>query len=122
MDDTEIYAAYAGPVFSVPGDEGNKKITYPSDLQNDSKAEKINASGDRPERKSDGLKTSVPRVGFGYDLHRLTEGRRLLLGGVDIPFSKGEEGHSDGDVLIHAVIDALFGAAGLEDIGSRFPP
>jgi 2-C-methyl-D-erythritol 2,4-cyclodiphosphate synthase len=62
------------------------------------------------------------RVGFGYDIHRLATGRRLLLGGVEIPFRKGEEGFSDGDVLIHAVIDALLGPAGLGDIGSNFPP
>jgi 2-C-methyl-D-erythritol 2,4-cyclodiphosphate synthase len=62
------------------------------------------------------------RGGFGFDSHRLTEGRRLVLGGVDIPSPKGEDGHSDGDVLIHAVIDALFGAACSGDIGSHFPP
>jgi 2-C-methyl-D-erythritol 2,4-cyclodiphosphate synthase len=62
------------------------------------------------------------RVGMGYDLHRLVPGRRLLLGGVEIPSDLGEDGHSDGDVLIHAVIDALLGPAGLGDIGSNFPP
>ncbi len=62
------------------------------------------------------------RVGFGFDSHRLVEGRKLVLGGVLIPFDKGEDGHSDGDVLIHAVIDGLFGAAASGDIGSHFPP
>ena len=62
------------------------------------------------------------RIGFGYDVHRLVPGRRLVLGGVDIDFSKGLLGHSDADVLIHAVIDALLGAAGLGDIGKHFPP
>ena len=62
------------------------------------------------------------RVGMGYDLHRLVPGRRLLLGGVQIPFDRGEDGHSDGDVLIHAVIDSLLGPAALGDIGSNFPP
>lgn len=99
VDDTEIYAACQGKVFSVPGDEKNRKITYPSDLE-----------------------AGTPRIGFGYDLHRLVEGRKLLLGGAEIPSPVGEDGHSDGDVLIHAVIDALFGAAGLGDIGSHFPP
>ena len=61
------------------------------------------------------------RVGLGYDLHRLTEDRRLMLGGVEIPHPKGSLGHSDGDVLIHALIDALLGACGLGDIGSHFP-
>lgn len=62
------------------------------------------------------------RVGIGYDLHRLVEGRKLFLGGVEFDFSKGEQGHSDGDVLLHAVTDALLGASGLGDIGSYFPP
>lgn len=62
------------------------------------------------------------RVGLGYDKHVLTEGRKLILGGVIIPFDKGEAGHSDGDVLLHAITDALLGAAGLGDIGSYFPP
>ena len=62
------------------------------------------------------------RVGLGRDLHRLIPGRPFLLGGVHIPFEKGEAGHSDGDVLAHAIIDALLGAAGLGDIGELFPP
>jgi len=61
------------------------------------------------------------RVGFGYDVHRLVEGRPLVLGGVKIPFEKGLLGHSDADVLIHAVMDALLGAAGAGDIGCHFP-
>ena len=62
------------------------------------------------------------RIGLGYDLHRLVEGRKLLLGGIQLPFEKGEDGHSDGDVLFHAITDAILGAAGLGDIGSFFPP
>ncbi len=62
------------------------------------------------------------RVGFGYDVHRLVEGRKLIMGGVEIPFEKGLLGHSDADVLLHAVIDALIGAACLGDIGRHFPP
>ena len=61
------------------------------------------------------------RIGHGYDVHRLTEGRKLILGGVDIPYEKGLLGHSDADVLLHAVSDALLGAAGLGDIGRHFP-
>jgi 2-C-methyl-D-erythritol 2,4-cyclodiphosphate synthase len=61
------------------------------------------------------------RVGFGYDVHRLEEGRRLVIGGVHIPFEKGPVAHSDGDVLIHAICDALLGATGLRDIGYNFP-
>jgi 2-C-methyl-D-erythritol 2,4-cyclodiphosphate synthase len=62
------------------------------------------------------------RVGIGYDAHRLTRGRSLVLGGVKIPFEKGLEGWSDADVLLHAIMDALLGAAALGDIGSHFPP
>ncbi len=63
----------------------------------------------------------MSRTGIGYDSHRLVAGRRLILGGVQIPHELGLEGHSDADVLTHAVIDALLGAAGLEDIGHHFP-
>ncbi|MDR2484027.1 MAG: 2-C-methyl-D-erythritol 2,4-cyclodiphosphate synthase [Treponema sp.] len=62
------------------------------------------------------------RVGLGRDLHRLVHGRRFLLGGIELVSDKGELGHSDGDVLAHAVIDAILGAAGLGDIGELFPP
>ncbi len=61
------------------------------------------------------------RIGYGYDVHRLATGRRLVLGGVDIPSEKGLEGHSDADVLLHAIMDALAGAAALGDIGKHFP-
>jgi len=61
------------------------------------------------------------RVGIGYDVHRLVEGRKLILGGVEIPYEKGLEGHSDADVLLHAVCDALLGAMGKGDIGEHFP-
>lgn len=61
------------------------------------------------------------RIGQGYDVHKLVEGRKLILGGVDIPYEKGLLGHSDADVLIHAIMDALLGAAALGDIGKHFP-
>lgn len=63
----------------------------------------------------------MTRSGIGYDLHKLERGRRLILGGVEVPFDKGPAGHSDGDVLSHAICDALLGAAGLGDIGTHFP-
>lgn len=63
----------------------------------------------------------MTRAGIGYDLHRLEEGRKLILGGIEIPFHKGPAGHSDGDALAHAICDALLGAAGLGDIGAHFP-
>lgn len=61
------------------------------------------------------------RIGMGYDVHRLVEGRRLIMGGVEIPYDKGLLGHSDADVLLHAIMDALLGAAALGDIGKHFP-
>ncbi len=61
------------------------------------------------------------RIGFGYDVHQLAEGRKLIVGGVEIPHEKGPVAHSDGDVLIHAICDALLGAANLRDIGYHFP-
>jgi len=64
----------------------------------------------------------MTRIGLGYDIHRLESGRKFLLGGVEIPFHKGELGHSDGDVLAHAISDALLGASSLGDIGELFPP
>ena len=63
----------------------------------------------------------MTRFGMGYDVHRLVEGRKLILGGVDVPYEKGLLGHSDADVLLHAVSDALLGAAALGDIGTHFP-
>ncbi len=66
--------------------------------------------------------TNKLRIGIGYDVHPLTSGRRLVLGGIDIPFALGLSGWSDADVLTHAIIDALLGAAALGDIGSHFPP
>ena len=61
------------------------------------------------------------RVGIGYDLHRLEAGRKFIVGGIELPFDKGPMGHSDGDVVAHAMVDALLGAAGLGDIGTHFP-
>lgn len=63
----------------------------------------------------------IMRIGQGYDVHRLTEGRKLIIGGVNIPYEKGLDGHSDADVLLHAIMDALLGAAALGDIGLLFP-
>ena len=98
VDDTDLYHRYIGAVHTVPGDPGNRKITFNHDMENHM------------------------RIGFGWDIHRLVPGRPLVIGGVVIPFDKGEEGHSDGDALIHAVIDALLGASCLGDIGTHFPP
>ena len=104
-DDTEIWGKYQGAVKAVPGNPENIKITYAKDYQ-----------------KENTMNISQIRTGLGYDLHRLVEGRKLILGGVTFDFEKGEDGHSDGDVLLHAITDALLGASGLGDIGSYFPP
>ena len=74
----------------------------------------------RKERQGPNVE-NLMRVGMGYDVHRLTENRDLILGGVKIPWEKGLLGHSDADVLIHAIMDALLGAAALGDIGQHFP-
>ncbi len=99
------------PVHLVLGDPSNLKVTRPEDLM---LAEALWQS-----------RHPVPpmfhRIGFGYDIHPLVEGRKLLLGGVEIPSLRGLDGHSDADVLLHALCDALLGAAGLPDIGHLFP-
>ena len=98
----------------VQGEASNIKITTPEDVP---LAEAIAATRDgRPVSDSE-----LMRIGTGYDLHRLVEGRRLVLGGVTIPADRGALGHSDADVLCHSVIDAVLGAASLGDIGLHFP-
>jgi 2-C-methyl-D-erythritol 4-phosphate cytidylyltransferase/2-C-methyl-D-erythritol 2,4-cyclodiphosphate synthase len=98
-------------VHVVDGDPGNVKITTAEDLA----AARLRMGQGGPER------SIVHRIGTGYDLHRLVEGRPLVIGGVTIPFDRGPLGHSDGDVACHAVTDAILGAAGLGDIGRHFP-
>lgn len=105
-DDCSAVEAAGKPVVLTQGCEENLKITTPVDL---TLAEAI-----LKRRKT-------MRIGHGYDVHRLTEGRKLILGGVEIPFERGLDGHSDADVLVHALMDALLGAAGLRDIGVLFP-
>ncbi|HSV56200.1 MAG TPA: 2-C-methyl-D-erythritol 2,4-cyclodiphosphate synthase [Magnetospirillaceae bacterium] len=108
-DDAEIWARFEGPVAWVEGEISNRKITFRDDIQ--------------PARSA-WAERAVPcqlRIGEGWDVHRLIPGRRLLLGGVEVPSDLGEDGHSDGDVLWHAVIDALLGAAAQGDIGTHFP-
>jgi len=81
----------------------------------------MRATGNGLERRASQLLPLLFRVGIGNDLHRLVDGRKLIVGGVRIPFDKGPVGHSDGDVLAHAICDALLGAARLGDIGRHFP-
>lgn len=109
-DDCQLMEQAGYPVKLVPGLETNLKLTTPEDVL---LAEAILAMN-RKER-------ATMRIGHGYDVHRLVEGRPLIMGGVTIPFDKGLLGHSDADVLTHAVMDALLGAAALGDIGGLFP-
>ena len=99
------------PVRLVLGDPSNLKVTRPEDLP---LAEAIWQS----RHPAPSMNT---RIGFGYDIHPLVEGRKLFLGGIEIPSSRGLDGHSDADVLLHALCDSLLGAAGLPDIGHLFP-
>lgn len=107
-DDAALVERLGHMVKLVPGSYRNIKVTTPEDLV---MAEALLASG----------VTMVHRFGIGYDVHRLVAGRRLVLGGEDIPHERGLDGHSDADVLLHAVKDALLGAAALGDIGRHFP-
>lgn len=106
-DDAALLEFAGRRVVAVPGEEANVKVTTPEDLA-------------WVARRWRGSAPKL-RVGYGYDIHRLVEGRRLVLGGVEIEYRLGLDGHSDADALAHAVIDALLGAAGLGDIGQRFP-
>jgi len=117
-DDTAIWGEYVGAVKITSGSVDNKKITFPGDLDFGDTTPKTSPA----ENKLQAVPCPVIRTGLGYDLHRLEEGRALLLGGVPIPFHLGEAGHSDGDVLLHAITDALLGAAAISDIGELFPP
>jgi len=99
-DDAMIWDLYVGPVAWVEGTRENRKVTFKDDL----------------------VKQTEFRTGQGYDIHPLVEGRRLLLAGVEVESARGEAGYSDGDVLWHAIIDAMLGASAQGDIGTHFPP
>lgn len=109
-DDASIAEAMGVPVKLVPGSYENQKITTPEDL-----VWARALVGKKEER------TMEFRIGSGYDVHRLVEGRDLILCGVKVPYEKGLDGHSDADVALHALMDALLGAAGMGDIGKLFP-
>jgi 2-C-methyl-D-erythritol 4-phosphate cytidylyltransferase/2-C-methyl-D-erythritol 2,4-cyclodiphosphate synthase len=106
-DDAALVEAAGTPVTPIPGEEENIKITIPEEL-----------------RMAEGLLREQPdfRIGIGGDAHRLIDGRELWLGGIRIECEKGLLGHSDGDVLLHAIADAIYGAIGDKDIGHHFPP
>lgn len=150
-DDTEIWSKFSGEkTYFCKGNKQNKKITYAQDIpvykssseqlanENPKNRSLASTSPLECEQNADGnlmdtcptdeslasenATQALPRIGLGYDLHRLVPGRNLMLGGVKIEYDKGEDGHSDGDVLLHAITDSLLGAAGLGDIGEFFPP
>lgn len=106
-DESSLVELAGFPVHLVEGNPENVKLTYPQDLYY---AEKR-------------MQSSLPdiRIGYGYDVHQLTSGRKLILGGVEIPHDTGLLGHSDADVLLHAITDAILGALALGDIGTHFP-
>ncbi len=112
-DDAALLEALGHKVVVFPGEADNVKVTTPTDLR------RAEARARAPYEEE---AMSEVRVGIGYDIHRLRAGRRLVLGGVEIPSPRGLVGHSDADVLAHAVMDALLGTAGLGDIGTHFPP
>ena len=107
-DDVSLVEYIGKDVYILDGDYENIKVTTPNDIA--------------VAKRYLGIKEQQMRVGFGYDIHRLKEGRPCILGGVHIESPVGPDGHSDADVLIHALMDALLGAAGLKDIGYYFPP
>lgn len=109
-DDSALVELLGKPISVVMGSRKNFKITTPEDLE---LAELL---------LKDQIRPSQMKIGTGYDVHRLSPGRKLILGGVHIPYPKGLVGHSDADVVCHAIGDALLGAAGLMDIGHYFPP
>ena len=102
FDDCQVMERAGYRIFPAEGEESNYKITTREDVE-----ELTGMSG--------------IRIGHGYDVHRLVEGRKLILCGVDVPYEKGLDGHSDADVAVHALMDAILGAAGLPDIGKQFP-
>ncbi|MFC2173454.1 2-C-methyl-D-erythritol 2,4-cyclodiphosphate synthase [Acidobacteriota bacterium] len=118
-DDAQALELAGEQLHAIAGEKGNIKITDQSDL---SMAEAILKHRDETEsetREKDGKPDT--RVGIGFDAHRFEEGRKLFLGGLEIPWHKGLRGHSDADALVHAICDACLGAAGLGDIGMHFP-
>ena len=134
-DDASLVEMLGYPVKLVRGDYANIKITTPEDLalaevllknrasnieKRASSLEKYLPSTPRLSGERGPL-NSMPRIGIGYDVHSLQMGRPLILGGVTVPYHKGLLGHSDADVLVHAIMDALLGAAALGDIGTHFP-
>ncbi len=112
-DDASLVERLGVPVTIVMGNYENLKVTTPEDL--------VVAEALLQENKKKGEEKNMVRFGMGYDVHKLVEGRKLILGGVEVPYVYGLDGHSDADVLLHSIKDALLGAAALGDIGKHFP-
>jgi 2-C-methyl-D-erythritol 4-phosphate cytidylyltransferase / 2-C-methyl-D-erythritol 2,4-cyclodiphosphate synthase len=113
-DDAALWEHYVGPVPLVRGEASNLKLTTRADLE--IARALLHGGGDHP-----GEERVNQRIGIGFDIHRLVEGRPCVLGGIELPHPTGPEGHSDGDAVLHAVTDAILGAAGLDDLGTLFP-
>jgi len=112
-DEASLGEALGRDIGIVPGDRLNIKLTHREDVE----------LADALFRQRQGATiVRYPRTGIGYDVHRFAAGRKLILGGIEIPYERGLDGHSDADVLLHAIADALLGAAALGDIGVHFPP
>lgn len=119
-DDCQLMEHLGHRVWLAQGDYRNIKITTPEDIVI-AQAIAESMEGEAPRMEQEKQRMPLMRIGHGYDVHRLVEGRKLILGGVEIPWKKGLLGHSDADVLVHAVMDAILGAAALGDIGKHFP-
>ncbi len=126
-DDAGLVQRLGRPVHVVPGDIRNIKLTTPEDWALaealwEVPSSKFQAPGSKTRNPQPATRNPKNmRIGYGYDVHRLVEGRPLILGGVEVPHVRGLEGHSDADVLLHAISDALLGAAALGDLGMLFP-
>lgn len=116
-DDCQMIEALGRKIYITDGDYRNLKITTPEDIS----AAEILLQNMPPVQAHPTQNSETLRIGHGYDVHRLVENRPLILGGVTIPFEKGLLGHSDADVLLHAIADAVLGALSLGDIGRHFP-
>jgi 2-C-methyl-D-erythritol 4-phosphate cytidylyltransferase/2-C-methyl-D-erythritol 2,4-cyclodiphosphate synthase len=117
-DEARLCEVAGLPVSVVSASPANLKVTHAEDIPV-ADALLRERGGGRGEKQRPPV---PPRVGIGYDAHRFASGRRLVLGGVEIAYDRGLEGHSDADVLLHAIADAVLGAASLGDIGQHFPP
>jgi 2-C-methyl-D-erythritol 4-phosphate cytidylyltransferase/2-C-methyl-D-erythritol 2,4-cyclodiphosphate synthase len=121
-DDAMLLETLGQPVKVYPASYTNLKVTTPEDLTIARQWFNPTEEAAQPEPQPAASALPEMRMGQGYDVHKLAKGRKLILGGIEVPFELGLDGHSDADVLTHVIINALLGAAGLGDIGRYFPP